>query len=111
MTVDLTELDAHEQPTDELRGIWKGYAKAELAEIVASQDIDDIHKPEKKAEFKIAGNIPADKLRHALNTFEGGDCYKDQVVNDAPIYHHPLLPGGLDNPRGLSDYYKILTTN
>lgn len=93
MALDLTTLDAHEQPSDELRGIWKGYSKTDHAAFVSHPDIDDLSVPEKAKEFRSAGSIPKEKLLEAFGHLEGPDWKADQGLQDAPIYFHPLLPG------------------
>ncbi|KUI69775.1 Alpha-ketoglutarate-dependent dioxygenase abh1 [Cytospora mali] len=99
MTVDLTTLDAHEQPSDHLRAIWKGYAKTDNAALLSSDSIDDLSVPEKLAEFRKAGSIPADKIRTAFSHLARDDDPAIlQVEEDADILHHPLLPGLLIVP-------------
>lgn len=93
MTVDLTTLDAHEQPSDHLRKIWKGYSRTDNASIVTGGGIDDLSVPEKLAEFQKAGSIPAEKVRTALSRLAEDDPSIAQVREDAVIYHHPLIPG------------------
>lgn len=93
MTLDLTTLDAHEQPSDELRGIWKGYSKTDHAAFVGHPDIDDLSVPKKAQEFRSAGSLPKEKLVEAFGYLEGPDWRADQDLQDAPIYFHPLLPG------------------
>lgn len=96
MTVDLTTLDAHEQPSDHLRAIWKGYAKTENANLLGSGAIDDLSVPEKAAEFQKAGTIPAEKIRTAFSYIAGDDPSSiPQVEEDIDILHHPLIPGEL----------------
>jgi len=41
MAVDITDLDAHEQPSDELRAHWKGYSKTDHKILLDHPDIDD----------------------------------------------------------------------
>ncbi|KAK7742316.1 hypothetical protein SLS53_004461 [Cytospora paraplurivora] len=98
MTVDLTTLDAHEQPSDHLRAIWKGYAKTEQADLLSSGDIDDVLVPEKAAELKKAASFPAEKLRTAFSRLAGDDPSVPQVEEDVDILYHPLLPGLLIIP-------------
>lgn len=93
MTVDLTTLDAHEQPSEHLRKIWKGYSRTDKTSILNGGDIDDLSVPEKLAEFQQAGIIPADKIRTALSRLAEDDPSIAQVKEDAVIYHHPLIPG------------------
>jgi hypothetical protein len=91
MTVDITSLDAHEQPSDELRAKWKAYSKTEVADL-SRHDIDDLRIPEKAAEFVLAGKIPTDQLRTSF-THLSQDITSSVELADAPIYYHPLLPG------------------
>ena len=92
MTVDISSLDAHEQPSDELRAKWKAYSKTEAADLLARHDIDDLRSPKKAAEFMLSSNIPTDQLRTAFNHLSP-DITSNLKLEDAPIYYHPLLPG------------------
>ncbi|CAN8097852.1 unnamed protein product [Discula destructiva] len=102
MTVDISTLDAHEQPSDHMRAIWKGYAKADNSNLIKSGDIDDLSSPDKLAEFQIAGTIPVEKLKTAFSYLAGDDSDEPPISpapeRDALIYHHPLLPGLLVVP-------------
>jgi meiotically up-regulated gene 157 (Mug157) protein len=91
MTTDITSLDAHEQPSDELRAKWKAYSKTEAVDL-SKLDIDDLRIPEKAAEFVVAGKIPAEQLRASVNHLSP-DISSTLALEDAPIYYHPLLPG------------------
>lgn len=97
MAADATTLDAHEQPSDHMRAVWKGYSKAEKEDLLKGGDIDDLSIPEKLAEFPEVGRIPADKLHTAFSRLADGDPSTriPQVDHDAVIYHHPLIPGKL----------------
>jgi len=93
MTVNLTTLDAHEQPNPELKGTWKTYSRTEHADFINHPDIDDLSVPEKAAEFQLAGSIPTETLFTAFRSLEGNDWQPSPDITDAPIYFHPLLPG------------------
>lgn len=93
MTVDLTTLDAHEQPSDHLRKIWKGYSREDGAAILNKGDVDDLSIPQKLAEFQQSGSIPAEKIRTALSRLAEDDPSIAEVKQDAAVYHHPLIPG------------------
>ncbi|KAI1810476.1 hypothetical protein GGS20DRAFT_589512 [Poronia punctata] len=97
MPIDLTTLDAYEQPSDELRTQWKKYSRTEHGEFVNHPDIDelDVYNP---GDFQIAGHIPSEKLREAFQLLQGGKGETEEVIKDAPIYFHPLLPGLLIIP-------------
>lgn len=90
MTINLTDLDAHEQPSDRMRGIWKSYARAEPTDIVASGDVDD-----DLASFVLSAKVPAQTLTEG---FRHLDPAAAPVADDSPAYHHPLLPGLLIFP-------------
>jgi hypothetical protein len=93
MTVDLSSLDAHEQPSEELKGTWKAYSRTDHSAFAEHPDIDDLSVTEKAKEFCPAGHIPSEQLIDAFRRIEGENWTPDQVVHDAPIYFHPLLPG------------------
>lgn len=93
MTVDLTTLDAHEQPSDLMRATWKSYAKADKADLLSGGDIDDLLVPEKAAQFQEAGVISAEKLQSAFNSLLGEDSAVPQAKENATILYHPILPG------------------
>lgn len=93
MTVDLSSLDAHEQPSEALKGTWKSYSKTDSSDFLSHPDIDDLSVPEKAKEFCTAGHIPSERLISAFQRIEGQNWEAGRVVKDAPIYFHPLLPG------------------
>jgi len=93
MTIDVASLDAYEQPSDELRAIWKAYSKSEQEELIASGDIDDLEVSEKAAAFLQAGRIPSDRLSQCFNDFVKDSSPRIEVDRDAVIYYHPLIPG------------------
>lgn len=94
MTVDsLTALDAHEQPSEQLKSKWKSYSKTEKPELLSSGDIDDFQVPEKAAQFCTAGTIPAEQIRNAFSQLDEHVSSTVQVEEDATVYHHHLLPG------------------
>ncbi|KAH8896025.1 hypothetical protein GQ53DRAFT_681650 [Thozetella sp. PMI_491] len=98
MVVDIAELDAHEQPSDELKGKWKVYSRADQKDLLQGPDIDDLSSPEKAAEFRLAGSIPADRINQSFRNLLAGTGSEVRVEKDAPIYFHPLLPGLLIMP-------------
>lgn len=101
MTVDLSTLDAHEQPSDHLRKIWKGYSREDGAAILNKGDVDDLSIPQKLAEFQQSGSIPAEKIRTALSRLAEDDPSIAEVKQDAAVYHHPLIPGELYGPASI----------
>ena len=93
MTVDIKDLDAHEQPSEELRARWKTHSKTDQQHLIDSGDIDDLESPAKVAEFCLAGTILAERLSAAFKHVSPSDTTPVEVEKDAPIYFHPLLPG------------------
>ncbi|KAK4234333.1 hypothetical protein C8A03DRAFT_37898 [Achaetomium macrosporum] len=93
MTVDIKHLDAHEQPSDELRAKWKAFSKAEPKDLLNSRDIDDLQNLESAAEFRHAGTIPVDILNSSFRHICPNDPPGFKATKDCPIYYHPLLPG------------------
>ncbi|KAI1758014.1 hypothetical protein F4782DRAFT_476064 [Xylaria castorea] len=92
MTIDLTTLDAHEQPSDELRALWKGYSRTDHAEFVKHPDIDelDVSNP---GDFQLISRIPSERLKESFQLLQGHVETAPDVTKDVPIYSHPLLPG------------------
>ncbi|KAI1079882.1 alkylated DNA repair protein AlkB [Whalleya microplaca] len=98
MAIDLTTLDAHAQPSDELRSNWKRYSRTDHTEFVSHPDIDELDVADDSSAFQLAGHIPSERLINSFRQLEGEAWDKDQAVRDAPIYFHPLLPGLLILP-------------
>ncbi|KAI1268064.1 hypothetical protein F5Y18DRAFT_277793 [Xylariaceae sp. FL1019] len=96
MTIDLTTLDAHEQPSDELRRLWKAYSRTEHAEFISHPDIDELDVKNSTGKFQVAGSIPSAQLQKSYTLLTGGAW--NEKAEDAPIYFHPLLPGLLIVP-------------
>ncbi|KAI1656388.1 hypothetical protein F4813DRAFT_390757 [Daldinia decipiens] len=92
MTLDLTTLDAHEQPDGELKATWKRYSRTDHEEFTSHPDIDELDPPNTVGAFKLAGHIPSENLTASFKQLEGSDWDGSQSVEDAPFYFHPLLP-------------------
>ena len=107
MTADITLLDAHEQPSDQLRAKWKTFAKMDQGELSSSGDIDDLRSPEKASEFVQAGEITATQLASAFTHLVEEDSPILEVGQSAPIYYHPLVPG-MHHILPLTGYYNIV---
>ncbi len=89
MTVSLQELDAHEQPSDELRAEWKAFTRLDPKEALSDSRIDDPRLPVSQTGFKTAGSIPKNQIEDAFAHIG----MPVSIEEDAPIIHHPLLPG------------------
>ncbi|KAI0405051.1 hypothetical protein F4802DRAFT_564082 [Xylaria palmicola] len=97
MTIDLTKLDAHEQPSDELRAFWKGYSRTDHAEFANHPDIDEIDVSQ-PGDFQVIGRIAGEKLSESFQLLQGHVQDSGEPAKDVPIYSHPLLPGLLVLP-------------
>ncbi|KAI0026045.1 hypothetical protein F4780DRAFT_774244 [Xylariomycetidae sp. FL0641] len=86
MTLDLTTLDAHEQPSPELRGSWKRYSRTEHKDFVNHPEIDELDPSAPDCPFQIAGHIPGERLRDSYRRLEGDVSF----VPKDPSVHKPL---------------------
>ncbi|KAI1205498.1 alkylated DNA repair protein AlkB [Annulohypoxylon truncatum] len=98
MTLDLTTLDAHAQPDDELKATWKRYSKTDHADFINHPDIDELDPTKDVGEFQLAGHIPREKLISSFKQLEDANWDETRISQDAPFYFHPLLPGLLIFP-------------
>ncbi|QPH10951.1 hypothetical protein C2857_002479 [Epichloe festucae Fl1] len=96
MTVRFAELDAHEQPSAEMRAEWKYYSRLEPSVLAQEPSIDDPRKPLSENGFRRAGQI--DKSQVASAFAELSPELSSLSERDVPIIHHPLLPGLLIVP-------------
>ncbi|KAJ6780180.1 hypothetical protein PWT90_04408 [Aphanocladium album] len=92
----ITEIDAHEQPTEQMRAQWKSWAKMDAKEANDHERIDDPRKSPAKSGFIQTSSITKEQKREAFSQF--GDEYADEAKEDTPVLHHPLLPGLLIAP-------------
>ncbi|KAG8423414.1 hypothetical protein J3458_000314 [Metarhizium acridum] len=96
MTVSLAELDAHEQPSDEMRAEWKHFSRLDPSAVVQDPRIDDPRLPLSENGFQATGKI--DKT-HVADAFAAlGDHLRPSAQEDIPIISHSLLPGLLIIP-------------
>lgn len=96
MTADINDLDAHEQPSAELKGMWKTVSKTEQDDLIQSGEIDDLSSPQTLAELRVSGTISANTLNTTFKSFLS-DRQLPEIDEDATIYYHPLLPGRCPN--------------
>lgn len=93
MPLDLTTLDAHEQPSQELKATWKKYSRTDHADFICHPDIDELDLTKDVGAFHLEGHIPREKLISSFNQLEDESWDEAQVSQDAPFYSHPLVPG------------------
>ncbi|OLN85257.1 Alpha-ketoglutarate-dependent dioxygenase abh1 [Colletotrichum chlorophyti] len=97
MTAEIVELDAHEQPSEEMRARWKGYSRADQKDLIQGDVLDDPRSPEQAGKFCVAGKITIDQLAAAFSHISP-DAVDTSSLQDVPILYHPLLPGLLIVP-------------
>ena len=95
MTFNLTELDAHEQPSDEMRAIFKQFSRMEPEALPHDERIDDPRLPPEQNGFRTAGCISRKQMADAFSHL--GLEYESHAKDDAPILFHPILPGPCSN--------------
>lgn len=86
----ITDLDAHQQPSDSMKAKWKSYSKMDASAFIDNTHIDDPRAPISETGFQEAGVITAAQLQEA---FAHIDPTFSEPVSDVPILFHPLLPG------------------
>lgn len=96
MATTLAGLDAHEQPSDEMRAEWKGFTRLDKAILLEDPRIDDPRLPISESGFLKAGEISRSQIATAFSRL--GDKYTEEAKSDAPILYHPLLPGVYQKP-------------
>ncbi|POR34006.1 Alpha-ketoglutarate-dependent dioxygenase abh1 [Tolypocladium paradoxum] len=96
MTVNLSELDAHEQPSDELRAEWKHFSRLKPQVLLQDSRIDDPRLAPEESGFHTAGAVAREQIAEAFSHLDPE--YGTQAKDDAPILFHPLLPGLLIVP-------------
>ncbi|KAK5996598.1 Alpha-ketoglutarate-dependent dioxygenase abh1 [Cladobotryum mycophilum] len=92
MTASVVHLDAHEQPSEEMRAEWKSFSRADQAALLADPRIDDPRLPLEDNGFRQTGAaIPRAQLADAFARLRPE--FGAEARGDVPIIHHPLLPG------------------
>ncbi|KAF7561557.1 hypothetical protein G7046_g2571 [Stylonectria norvegica] len=92
----LAELDAHEQPSDEMRAEWKSFSRQDHAALLNNPRIDDPRAPLSESGFCVAGNLTKAQLSNSFSQL--GPEYASLATDERPILFHPLLPGLLIIP-------------
>ncbi|UNI18064.1 hypothetical protein JDV02_004359 [Purpureocillium takamizusanense] len=96
MAVSLAELDAHEQPSDEMRAEWKSFSKQEPEALMQHPRIDDPRLPLERSGFRQTAPIKREQLQQAFSDLDPE--FVNLAREDAPVLFHPLLPGLLIVP-------------
>ncbi|KAF5658202.1 alkylated dna repair protein [Fusarium heterosporum] len=95
-TGNLTEIDAHEQPSDEMRAEWKGYMRQDHKTLLNDPRIDDPRAPLQESGFRQISSVSKEQVAKSFAHLD--PSLTSQAENDIPIIHHPLLPGLLILP-------------
>lgn len=95
MTVSLAELDAHEQPSDEMRAEWKHFYRLDPSVVVQDPRIDDPRLPLSENGFQASGKIDKTQVTDAFAAL--GDHLRSFAQEDIPVISHSLLPGKIKN--------------
>jgi hypothetical protein len=91
MTVDLAELDAHEQPADDLRAKWKYYTKAD--KVGEHRNGVIIENPEEHEDLRQVGEVGAAQLEEAYKHLDIAPSQLSDDLVPRPMLEHPLIPG------------------
>lgn len=88
---NLAEIDAHEQPSDEMRAEWKGYMRQDHKSLLNDPRIDDPRAPLQESGFRQISSVSKEQVAKGFARLDPN--LTSQAENDIPIIHHPLLPG------------------
>ena len=91
MGMDLSELDAHEQPSDEMRAEWKSFSRQDPSTLTEDTRIDDPRSPQNLAGFCTTGHLPRSQIAASFASL--APELASEAQGDVPILYHPLLPG------------------
>lgn len=98
MTISLSDLDAHEQPSESLRSEWKSFTRLDPSVVLQDPRIDDPRADPAASGFLTAGSITKTQLAAAFKHLDISSEDHGVALDDAPIVYHPLLPGLLIMP-------------
>ncbi|KAM0215707.1 hypothetical protein ACHAQD_008269 [Fusarium lateritium] len=87
---NLAEIDAHEQPSDEMRAEWKGYMRQDHKSLLNDPRIDDPRAPLEESGFRQISSVSKEQVAKSFAHLD--PSLASQAENDIPIIHHPLLP-------------------
>lgn len=90
-TTNLTEIDAHEQPSDEMRAEWKGYMRQDHKSLLNDPRIDDPRAPLEEYGFLQVSAISKEQIAKSFARLHPD--LASEVNSDVQVIHHPLLPG------------------
>lgn len=89
--MNLTEIDAHEQPSDEMRAEWKGYMRQDHKSLLNDPRIDDPRAPLGESGFRQVSTISKEQVAKSFARLDPD--LVTEAKSDIQVIHHPLLPG------------------
>ncbi|KAF5024080.1 hypothetical protein F66182_3824 [Fusarium sp. NRRL 66182] len=92
VSANLTEIDAHEQPSDRMRAEWKSYMRQDHKSLLGDPRIDDPRAPLEDSGFRVATSLPKEQIAKSFAHL--GPSFASQIATDVPVIHHPLIPEG-----------------
>ncbi|KAH7275980.1 hypothetical protein MRS44_005828 [Fusarium solani] len=95
-TTNLTELDAHEQPSDEMRAEWKSFMRQDQKSLLDDPRIDDPRAPLEKSGFRIVTTLSRAQIASSFAHLNPD--LASEAEGDVSVIHHPLIPGLLILP-------------
>ncbi|KAF4976904.1 hypothetical protein FZEAL_6480 [Fusarium zealandicum] len=100
MATNLTEIDAHEQPSDQMRAEWKTFMRQDTKDLLNDPRIDDPRASLEESGFRTVSTLPRAQVASSLAHL--GSDLASQAEGDVSVIHHPLIPGLLIVPSLLS---------
>ncbi|KAL7785895.1 hypothetical protein V8C37DRAFT_393375 [Trichoderma ceciliae] len=98
MTPSALDLDAHEQPSEQMKAEWKHFSRLDQSILLQDTPLDDPRLPLEESGFCLAGHIPRSQISLAFSHLGPEFAAEGAGGDDAPILYHPLLPGLLILP-------------
>ncbi|KAL7800897.1 hypothetical protein V8C43DRAFT_179575 [Trichoderma afarasin] len=92
------DLDAHEQPSDQMKAEWKYFSRLDQNVLLKETPLDDPRLPIEESGFCLSGHIPRAQISEAFSHLGPEFAKEGAEDGDAPILYHPLLPGLLILP-------------
>ncbi|UKZ57359.1 hypothetical protein TrVGV298_011212 [Trichoderma virens] len=92
------DLDAHEQPSDQMKAEWKHFSRLDQTVLLQETPLDDPQLPLDQSGFVLSGHVPRSQISEAFSHLGSEFAGEGAGDGDAPILYHPLLPGLLILP-------------
>ncbi|KAH7192510.1 uncharacterized protein B0J16DRAFT_61596 [Fusarium flagelliforme] len=93
---NLAEIDAHEQPSDEMRAEWKVFMRQDHKSLLDDPRIDDPRAPLEESGFRQVSTISKEQVAKSFARLD--PALASEAEKDVQVIHHPLLPGLLIIP-------------